>query len=470
MSDFETKVITYIEKKGFQPFNRSLLLAVSGGIDSVSMLHFWNTRGRKVFSCDISVAHVDHGLRPESGEDSSFLEKLCHDWNVPFHVKALDPVSKPSKISAEMWGRLERYKYFEELQRTGNYDWVLTAHNCDDQLETILLRIMRKSGLRGLQGIHFFREPGIVRPFLNLSREMIEEYAGLNELIWKEDPSNRDISIPRNEVRHKIIPQLKGSDPGILQSVSRLSGDVQFLWPQVEKGLFRSIKVTEDNNTSVSIEELKPLMDNDDESVFHILMMMAQNQGVYFPESSLLEFFRQWQINPDSIRVSISSNVEILSKNGSLQLVGKQLDKKEKNSKYGPVDVGLEKPGKPLKFRWEEREFLFIYKRYEKPEKFKIPRQKSLKAIFDGNELNKVLTIRNRRDGDRFSPLGTHSTSRKLKVYLNGLKYPVEERDSQMLICFQQDIVWIPGLEISDFFKVGPHTREIIEMEIKWLE
>ncbi len=180
-----------------------LLVAVSGGLDSLCLLHLLRfSTGGSGFR--IHVAHFDHGMRGESGQDALWVQGLCRAWGVPCRV---EKSKRPPKSEED--ARDQRYRFLHEVQDGVGARWLLTAHHADDQAETVLFRILRGTGLGGLRGIPQTKDPGVFRPLLSFHRSQLEAYALEVGLRAREDSSNRDLSIPRNFLRHVTLPDLE---------------------------------------------------------------------------------------------------------------------------------------------------------------------------------------------------------------------------------------------------------------------
>ncbi len=192
-----------------------LLIAVSGGIDSVVLAHLCTWMG-----FDFAICHCNFNLRgEESDEDEAFVENLAKDFGVPFFSTSFqtDSYAEEYKLSIQVAARNLRYQWFYKLLEEHSYDYVLTAHNTNDNLETFLINLSRGTGLEGLSGIPPINDRS-VRPLLNFTRDDIMLYAIKNGIIWREDRSNASIKYIRNKVRHKILPILKEINPHILQT------------------------------------------------------------------------------------------------------------------------------------------------------------------------------------------------------------------------------------------------------------
>ena len=202
------------------PPGSTVLCAVSGGADSVCLLHAVLSLGDVRCLC----AHFDHGIRENSGEDAAFVEELCRTWGVPFFLGRgnVPAAARESGQSLETAGRELRYAFLRDTARLRGADRIATAHTLDDNAETVLFRLARGTGLRGLGGIPPERD-GIVRPLLKVRRREIEAYLTERGLPWQEDETNAADAAARNRVRHHVLPALEEVHPGAAEAVARLT-------------------------------------------------------------------------------------------------------------------------------------------------------------------------------------------------------------------------------------------------------
>jgi tRNA(Ile)-lysidine synthase len=226
-------VVEVVEQalRGFQPHGGKLLLAVSGGIDSVALLHASLEVASRV-GVDVSVGHIDHGLRgDESDLDAAFVAKLASELGVPAFCRRVNPaalrenVSSRSRPTLQEAARAERYAALYEMAREADCAQIATAHTLDDQAETVLLRLFRGTGPDGLAGIPDRSPDGVViRPLLRACRAQIESYASQRHLCWREDSSNASPSYSRNRLRSRWIPGLSADfNPQLLRAISNLA-------------------------------------------------------------------------------------------------------------------------------------------------------------------------------------------------------------------------------------------------------
>ena len=432
----------------------------------MALLHFWRTQALPSFGGSMGVATVDHGLRgEESRRDVQWVAGTCIKYDVPFHVHHCQPAGKPNRLSWEMWGRQQRYAFFQKLREEHGYQWVLTAHHQLDQLETLLLRVERGTGLQGLQGIHFQRDR-VIRPFLNRSPGELREYALGENLSWREDASNTDINIPRNWHRHKYIPQSIGSKPEILESATRLSLAMQDLWPRLSQWAGAQIHWSEEREGwALSREAVEFLFDWHPWVGEAALSRLARKAGLVLGGKSrkkILEVLNKRQ----NICLTLRGGGFFYLENGGVCVARKAVPK------VIPEPVSLHWTKKRelqiLPFQWmgESYRCKLLWREQRSPVE-PPKKRRSKRVLLDAGSLSGVLNIRARRAGDRFSPLGTVSCRRKLKDYFNGIKLPAKKRDQQMLMCDGDRIAWLVGWEISENYKIRPETREFLELEIE---
>lgn len=181
------------------------ILAISGGADSMYLLHQYRHQS------NIVVAHVNYNIRIDSGEDEQLVSNYCSQYNIPFRSIS---VHKPDNVNLEEWARNVRYDFFKDLLNEFKYEWIITAHNADDQAETVLMRIQRGTGVKGLSGIIIDRKP-FYRPMLSITKTDVYKYCKLNNVPFREDSTNTDTTYRRNWFRHVYIPSLEDRESSV---------------------------------------------------------------------------------------------------------------------------------------------------------------------------------------------------------------------------------------------------------------
>ena len=219
-----------LDRHGLLGNDRKFLLGVSGGVDSVVLLHLMQaipTNDRP----QLSVAHINHQLREEADMEEAFVKQLARDYQLPFYSKRWEKEEHP-KTGIEEAARSFRYSFFRQLMEEGEFNILMTAHHQDDQVETILMKLTRGSSLEQLVGIQFsqpFSTGYLVRPLLDVSKNELYTFAKQEQLTFVEDVSNKDLSFTRNRFRHSIIPLLKKENPLFNQQIIQFSKDLDDL-------------------------------------------------------------------------------------------------------------------------------------------------------------------------------------------------------------------------------------------------
>lgn len=233
--DFLPELLRFWSAEGFDPSGKTVVLGVSGGADSVALLEVGVRELAPRFGCTLHAVHVNHRLRTDAGLDQLLVEELCAARDVPLTIVTLDPASRRKGLSAEMWGREERYAAFARVAAACGAHHVLTAHHRDDVVETLCLRLWRGTGLAGLAGIPFLRADGVARPLLPVARASLRAWLRALGTPWREDESNADARIPRNWVRHRLLPAWRADDPEVDARLYRIARDVAALLPAWER-------------------------------------------------------------------------------------------------------------------------------------------------------------------------------------------------------------------------------------------
>jgi len=401
----------------------NILLAVSGGIDSVVMCELFHQSKIK-----FGIAHCNFQLRAkESDGDSAFVKKLGDKYKVDFFSKKFETnkFSERSGISIQMAARDLRYNWLEETRGKNGFDCIAVAHHKDDSIETFFINLLRGTGIAGLHGI-LPKQGNIVRPLLFATRQEIESFYKRNKLKHREDSSNQSDKYLRNKIRHRIIPELKKINPNIEEIISKdieRIKDVEQIYLETINAKKNEILKKENGRTLISVNKLKQL----------------NSLKTY-----LFEFLREFNFSSPVIEDIIES-------------FKKQSGKKFYSSTHQLV---------------KDRENLIISERNEnikklnlsfsvkdKNKNFKFPVNKNI-ACLDHDLLQLPLKKRIWKRGDSFHPLGMKG-KKKLSDFLVDNKISITDKEKVQVLLSGNQIVWVIGMRIDDRFKVTEKTKKI---------
>ena len=454
------RVLEYMKKYNMVESGDKIVVGVSGGADSLALLHILNEI-KNIFFLELVVAHVHHGLRGKDADtDAEFVEGICRDWQIPFYIKKVNVKELASKwgLSEEEAGRKVRYDFFEQILKDIKGQKIALAHHRDDQAETILYHLIRGTGLKGLQGMKPVRDGKIIRPLLQISRQQIEEYCREKNLKYRVDLTNKDIVYTRNRIRNLLIPYIqKNFNPNFAESLVRM-GDIireeeEFLsfysnqkfdkWVVVSDGKVEipidffnsSPKAISRRIVRLAVEKLAKSMD--DISFVHTEEVL--NMALHSPTGSTLDL-------PGNLKARKDYEALVI------------LDDKKTYS-IPPFQYPITIPGK---FYIKELELEIVCQQVEKPDVL----NKGIWCIYvDKDKIQGGLWVRNRRDGDRFQPLGMGGT-KKLKDYFIDRKIPRGERDAIPLVVDENNIIWVVGHQINENYKITKNTKNILQLRI----
>lgn len=442
---FHRQVFSFIEDENLFSSSDNLLVALSGGADSVALLRVLLHLGYKC-----TAAHCNFHLRgEESNRDEEFCIALCRELDVELHVIHFDTVgyAKEQGISIEMAARELRYIWFEELCNECGYTHVAVAHHRDDSVETLLLNLVRGTGIAGLTGIRPVNGR-VVRPMLNVSRADIVDYLRVLGQKFVTDSTNLQDEYVRNKIRHRLIPLMEELNPSVKEGLAATATRLRSVESIYTKVMNEAVsRVVGEEGMVVRISDL---------------MNEAEPRAVLFEALRPYGFVSQQvddiyrALDSDSGRRFANKEWEILKDRNTL-LIRPNNEKNITEMKVHqlPVEVALT-DGSVL----EVNRFLLT------PD-FQIPRKSSV-ATLDAAQVEFPLTIRLWEKGDKFTPFGMKGRKKLVSDLLTDLKLSLYEKESQMVVTDAHDrILWVIGRRTDERTKVTERTREIIELRIK---
>lgn len=465
-----------IRRQGLFAEREPLVAAVSGGIDSMALLHLLLELGASV-----TVAHVDHMLRgDESAEDASFVEASCRRLGVPLFRKSFDVAAHAAarRLSVQEAAREIRYQYLEEVARETGGRKVVTAHHADDQAETVLMRLLRGTGLKGLGGIPYRRplseEGGIevVRPLLDVRREEIERYAAQTGIAHREDRSNASTKYLRNKIRIQLLPLLEGEYEAdvrgkLLRLAETAREDEKLLHDMAVEAMARVAAAVNEAQMRVDVKELA------------ILPVPLQRRVITLILYYLRGHTKQWeQVHIDSLRaLALHSNPSAAQSLPHGLAAWREYDRLCIGAaESGPGtghDTGLEEDSvQPL----SERDVWYVSGEQGMHTLDKsgirlawhtidgvLPRPSGAWEIhLDADEVSTSrIYIRTWAIGDRFRPLGLPGTKLVSDVFIDA-KVPKRKRFDWPLLCLGNEVAWVIGIRRGRQALVTGHTRRTL--------
>ncbi len=454
----EKKVEAFLREKNFKLQNQRILTGVSGGPDSLALLHFLWSREDE-WQIKIYAAHLDHMFRGrESEEDALFVKNFCEKRNIPVEIRKINvpKYMEETGLSAQTAARQQRYRFFSEILVKYDIPLLALAHHGDDQIETILMRLTRGSTGRARAGIPFERDfegARIFRPFLCVNREEIEEYCSRHGLKPRLDPSNEKDVYSRNRFRKVVLPFLRKENPRVHEHFQRFSEELEsdelFLQELANKELQKAVKDKTKKTVKVDI------------TAFLKMSIPLQRRGIQL----ILKYL--YKTVPASLSaIHIDQVLSLMNSphpSGSLDF---------------PGDLKIVRSYKELYFRYqvpdkEEKSFFF---EISEPGEILLPNGDILRMefiedtsrtadkysfVFQIDKTRLPLIVRTRRDGDRMAVKGLKGT-KKLKDIFIDEKIPLHKRNSWPVITDRyNEILWLPGIRKASMPPINDHDGKI---------
>jgi len=427
----KNKIQNFITEKSLFEREDKLILGISGGADSVCLMHILLSLGYS-----FELAHCNFNLREkESDADEDFVKELAENYSLKIHIKHFNTLAYAfeNKISTQMAARELRYAWFDKLLIKSDAKYTVIAHHANDDVETFFINLVRGTGLKGLLGIKV-KNNSIVRPLLSVSRLEIDHFLKIRGFDFREDSSNISVKYLRNKIRHELIPLFLEMNPSILQTIKN------------------EIKILEDVSQiyACKVKEVREAL------------IQEKNGIVQFETAALLALNPLYSYLYELLSPYGFSNVESISK-ALLGQSGKQFFSSTHQLVVDRENIFISLLNK-------ENEIFEITKKTKslvKPLeiKFKVTSNKTI--IYDNNiaqlDLEKLkfpLTLRKWKEGDKFMPLGMKKF-KKLSDFFIDNKFSIINKQEQWLLCSDVDIVWLVGSRIDERYKLETNTKKV---------
>lgn len=443
MMDFADKVFNFTEESGLFSAPCHLVVGVSGGPDSMALLHcltHWPVAG-----IQLSAVHINHGLRGQSAQrDEDFVRRYCAENSLPLTVFHEDIVSfaKAHKLTLEEAGRVIRYDRFEQVRDAQNADRVVTAHTASDQIETMLMHLIRGCGLDALQGIPEKRG-NVCRPMLSCTRDEVLEYCRINQVPYVLDETNEDVRFTRNRIRCELLPLLRKMNPAVEESLLRFrqhsKEDISFLDDQ-------TVRLLEKTTTETGV-----------------MAAGLQEAPQALRRRAIRLFLRQQRLKTIAQAHILSVEHIVLTGTGATLLP----DGRMARVTNGVLSVQLLKEaGDSEELFLPVTEFPFCFTVSGNTYQLVLTEKEKIHNLFSNQAIDYAiiqgnLTIRSRKMGDTLRPAGRGIT-KSIKKLMNEWKIPQDERESYPLLCDDAGVLLVPGYACDQRAVIRDETEHCV--------
>lgn len=444
------KVLDLIKNQNMFLSGNVVGVACSGGSDSMSLLHFLVSNKEKL-DIEIVAIHVDHGTRDNDARDAYFVADYCNEHRIRFQKFKVEAnvLAKQKGWSLEQACREARYGVFESLRKKGIVDKIALAHQQSDQAETVLLHILRGSGLQGASAMQYVRDNFYVRPFLDTPKQEILSYLYENQIPYVEDETNTDTSISRNLLRQRILPELRQ------------------VWPKVDETLSNFGKICKEDDDTI-----RSLMNFDSILVSPKIVKIPLSYFFYsksFVSRMIFDCFAKLGITSNVEKKHIDMICDFVSNSEN----GAKLNMPELvtvHKEYEYITLALKKPKLEVKTEWEFKKGVTNFGEYGSIRIKKTEKREPVAGalLIDADKVPKGAKWRLRKDGDFIEKFGGVGIV-KVKKYLSDKKVPLRLRKILPMLAFGNEVFIIANLDISESLRVTPETKNayLIEFNLK---
>ena len=456
------EVLQYIMQYHMVELGDVVIAGVSGGADSVCLLLVLEKLVARL-SITIEVVHINHGIRAEAGEDAEFVRKLCKDRQIPFHLICADVESqaKQEKLSTEEMGRKIRYEAFRQILG-GRKGKIAVAHNSNDRAETMLFHLFRGTGLTGACGIRPVQGE-IIRPLLFLERKEIEQWLQEQQISFCTDATNLGDDYTRNRIRHHILSYAEkeivhGATANMNRAAKQLQEADEYVMRQTLAAVERCCVFT-DHPKAVSVK--LSLLQKEDPFIRKRLLFYAvceiAGQKKDITEAHIQSIDKLLQ-GTGSKECMLPYQVHVYKQYEWVKIEKREACAEPSGEEYPELPVGIPSVIQvPLLGDVEFQTFPY--------EKSQIIPQKTYTKWFDYDKITTTLFLRPRQAGD-YLTVNQQMGRKSLQDYFVDQKIPKENRDSLYVLAMDHHVVWVPGLRISEFFKITEQTEHVLQVRV----
>jgi tRNA(Ile)-lysidine synthase len=453
------KVKQTIEKYNLLGRGDRVVVALSGGPDSTALLVILTQIAEEI-GFNLIAAHINHGLRAEeSDEDEKYSRELSEKMGVDFVAHKIDKTGVEKGVSPEDYYRRQRYSFLNKVAKEHRAQKIALGHNLHDQAETVLLNLLRGSGLEGLKGILPMRDGKFIRPLIEVSRREIISFLNRAGIQYRQDSSNESKQYLRNKIRRELIPYIKEKfnpkiEENLAQTAEILRSEDEFIRQYVLEAMDSPYLQRKKNLISLNISYVNKLPQAIRLRFFKALLesLNPEKNGFSFIHIKSLEKLAQGK--GSGKRISLPSGIETRREYDNLVLERKKDCAKRIEYEYTmkiPGSINIKERNATVHLQTKNRDYIDL--------------GSENKAYMDLDKIRLPLILRNRRDGDWFQPLGMKGR-KKIKTFFIDRKIPRNERGEIMLIADQISVVWIEKMHLNDRVKITKETKNVLELEI----
>jgi len=456
MKKTEQKVLKFIDNNSLIQKGDKIIVSLSGGPDSVFLLYFLKKYQQR-FSVSLYAFHLNHLLQGKDASlDEEFCKQLCSSFNIPFFSvrKNVMQFAHKNKISIEEAGRVVRYSELAKLLKKIGFNKIATAHNCDDNAETVLLNLIKGTGLKGISGIPVKRD-NIIRPILVLPKEEILKTLDLKKIKFRIDNSNFELDLERNFIRNILLPLIRSKlNPSVNNAIFNSSQNFKSLYSYL---LNLTGEVCKDiclTDSVLNIPLIKLLQLNDNLLTFSLKEIVERNfsANLTFKDISSLKSLMSKQTGRS---IDLSSGLTAFKERNKL-IIKENNNSTVCNEKDIKINIGEEKTFGNYTISIKPADVASV----------SLGKQKSHEFISADYIVGNKFVIRNWKDGDKFFPLGMNGT-KKISDFLNELKIESGKKRNQLLLLNDNKIVWVIGYRLDNRFKIAKNTKNYLELCLK---
>ena len=453
------KVKQTIKKYDLLKKGERVVVALSGGPDSTALLTVLAPIAREL-DLSLIIAHFNHGLRgTESDEDEKFSRDLSEKMGLDFVSGKMDQIKRNKGISPEDFYRRKRYDFLNKISEDHQAQKIALGHNLQDQAETVLLNILRGSGLEGLKGFLPMRDGKFIRPLIEISRQEIISFLNETGIPYRQDSSNKNKIYLRNQIRSELIPYLKEKfnpkiEENLAQMAEILRSEDEFIRQHVSYALKSSVIERQQDRILLKIADINKLHPAIRWRLFKTLLesFSSAKNGFSFIHIKYLDNLTQ-KCESGKIIV-LPLGIEARREYDNLIL-----ERKKVYSKQMKYEYTMSIPGS---LYVKERKLTV---RSELTTKENVDFSGKNEVYLDLDKLQQPLILRNRRDGDWFQPLGMQGRQ-KIKTFFIDHKIPRCERNEIILLVDRLSVIWIENMHLNDRVKITAETRNVLKLDI----